>query len=151
MECRRCGRLLTDPKSKAAGIGPVCAAKENIENMQEDLFGDNGQRYDLPFNPESRDIVCKRFPDGKVAFNFPQAIKHHSPTGMEWGYAGSGPADFALNCLLMFVPEGIAREHYQNFKFKFVATLPREGGVIQGSEIRKWLISSIKDANIQVK
>lgn len=26
--CRHCGRVLTDPKSVAAGIGPECAGKE---------------------------------------------------------------------------------------------------------------------------
>lgn len=28
-----------------------------------------------------------------------QRIVYHSPTGFEWGYAGSGPADLALNIL----------------------------------------------------
>lgn len=31
--------------------------------------------------------------------NVPWLVKHHSPTGMNVGYAGSGPADFALNIL----------------------------------------------------
>ena len=29
--CRRCGRELTDPKSEARGIGPICAQHEKRE------------------------------------------------------------------------------------------------------------------------
>ena len=31
--------------------------------------------------------------------NVPHLVVHHSPTGYEWGYGGSGPADLALNIL----------------------------------------------------
>ena len=31
--------------------------------------------------------------------NVPWLVRHHSPTGMNAGYGGSGPADFALNIL----------------------------------------------------
>ncbi len=36
-------------------------------------------------------------------------IVWHSPTGFEWGYAGSGPADLALNLLVDALLEGGAR------------------------------------------
>lgn len=29
--------------------------------------------------------------------NVPHLVAHHSPSGFEWGYGGSGPADLALN------------------------------------------------------
>ena len=59
---------------------------------------------DLPFDPARMDIACRRDPDGTRHFNIRQAIVHHSPTGMEWGHGGSGPADLALNVLALFVP-----------------------------------------------
>ena len=61
---------------------------------------------DLPFDPVTRDIVCRRDPDdaGALHFNIPQRHQHHSPTGFEFGYGGSGPADFALNILALFIP-----------------------------------------------
>lgn len=31
INCRRCGRKLTDPESIAKGIGPVCEGKEELE------------------------------------------------------------------------------------------------------------------------
>jgi hypothetical protein len=45
------------------------------------------------------DVTCTRGPDGTVTCSIPQAHKHHSPTGFEIGYGGSGPADLALNIL----------------------------------------------------
>jgi hypothetical protein len=60
-------------------------------------------RHDLPFDPATGDIVCRRDPDGTKHFNVPRRHVHHSPTGWEWGYGGSGPSDFALNVLALFV------------------------------------------------
>lgn len=61
-------------------------------------------RVDLPFDPIAGDVVCRRDPDGLKRFNVPRRHVHHSPTGMEWGYEGSGPADYALNILTAFLP-----------------------------------------------
>lgn len=57
-----------------------------------------------------------------------RALQHHvkhSPTGFEWGYAGSGPADLA-RCLLIDVlqEDNPAPELYQAFKLAVVAGLP---------------------------
>lgn len=62
-------------------------------------------------------------------------LKHvcrHSPTGIEWGYAGSGPADFALSLLYDHfgrTPEARARAEqiYQAFKVRCIAPLSRHG------------------------
>ena len=37
--------------------------------------------------------------DGNMRAPLRHRIVYHSPTGFEWGYAGSGPADLALNIL----------------------------------------------------
>ena len=100
--CRVCHRPLTNPVSIAAGIGPVCAGgHQSAETPVADE-----DRCDLPFDPKTMDITCRR--DGARPgirhFNIAQRHKHHSPTGMEWGYGGSGPADFALNILALFLP-----------------------------------------------
>lgn len=85
------------------------------------------------------DIIMSRDPDGSPVVNIEQALKLHSPNGFEWGYGGSGPADFALNILLRYTTKEIAYELHQDFKWKFVGALPREGGIIRGSVIRDWL------------
>ena len=61
-------------------------------------------RHDLPLDPATLDVVCRLEPDGTRRFNVPRRHVHHSPTGWRWGYAGSGPADFALNVLALFFP-----------------------------------------------
>ena len=56
-----------------------------------------------------------------------QALRNHSPSGLEWGYAGSGPAQLALAILLDCTgDEDEAVEHYQTFKSAFIAPLGRD-------------------------
>lgn len=48
----------------------------------------------------------------------------HSPTGFEWGYLGSGPAQLAFAILLdHFGDPAPARVFYQSFKFDVIAGL----------------------------
>lgn len=63
----------------------------------------------------------------------------HSPTGFEWGYYGSGPAQLAL----ALVSGVLGREAdlralaaYQTVHLLIVARLPRAGWTIDASEIR---------------
>jgi hypothetical protein len=93
------------------------------------------------------DVVCYRDEDGSAVSNVPRRITKHSPDGFEWGYGGSGPADFALNILSVFIGEKLARKNglYQNFKWKFVSTLPGEGGIIKHDDIREWLRVNMDD------
>lgn len=49
----------------------------------------------------------------------------HSPTGFEWGYRGSGPADLAYSILRAFFGAPFAEAHYQAFKEDVIATIPR--------------------------
>jgi len=86
------------------------------------------------------DVVCSRDAEG-IKTNVPRRIIKHSPTGFEWGYAGSGPADFALNILSVFIGQEKAEGGglYQLFKQDFVTPLPQEGGTIPRAEILKWI------------
>lgn len=135
--CRICGRPLTDPDSVAAGIGPICNEKGEFIMDGNDLFISDS--FDLPFDEQAGDIICRRDPGGAKRFNFNHSIKRHSPSGLEWGYMGSGPADFALNALLMFTTREIAERLHQNFKAEFVAALSADGGTIKGVVIRAWI------------
>jgi hypothetical protein len=51
----------------------------------------------------------------------------HSPTGLEWGYPGSGPAQTALAILADAVGDRLAVPLHQEFKRDFIAGAPREG------------------------
>jgi hypothetical protein len=49
-------------------------------------------------------------------------LVHHSSTGFEWGYLGSGPAQTALAICLEIMPhEWMALALYQSFKHAFVS------------------------------
>jgi hypothetical protein len=66
----------------------------------------------------------------------------HSPTGFEWGYEGSGPAQTALAILADFTEDDeVASRLHQQYKRDVIAGLDRSATsiVIEGSEIRAWL------------
>jgi len=49
---------------------------------------------------------------------------NHSPTGFEWGYGGSGPAQLAFALLLDQTGNvATAREFYQDFKWRVIAKI----------------------------
>jgi hypothetical protein len=68
-----------------------------------------------------------------------QRIVRHSPTGLEFGYGGSGPADCAANVLALILPMKEAWRLHQDFKSAFVARLPRDGGTVEMVEVRAWV------------
>jgi hypothetical protein len=126
------------------------------------------------FNFTDKTIPRPLFETGKVILsrvnnlvhtNVPHLAVQHSPSGFEFGYAGSGPADLALNiCMAAYTQlEGVTGgalkdsdpdtikvwggqkvhravfEMYQDFKFQFIAPVPREGGEIDTAVILKWV------------
>lgn len=78
--------------------------------------------------------------DGKVLPLEPSlAIRDHSPTGFEWGYAGSGPSQLALAILLELYGPTIAQRYYRDFKFQFIAPANQDGFVLSSDDIQAWL------------
>lgn len=68
-----------------------------------------------------------------------QRLVKHSPTGMEFGYGGSGPGDTALNILALVVSPKEANRLHQDFKWAYIAPLPREGGSIRVQDVLDWV------------
>lgn len=66
-------------------------------------------------------------------------IRSHSPSGFNWGYGGSGPAQLALAILLDYFGDRVkAQRLYQSFKFRTVASWPQDKGwKITGAEIEE--------------
>lgn len=61
---------------------------------------------------------------------------NHSPTGLEWGYTGSGPAQLAFAILLdHYGAPGPAFLFYQDFKESVVATWKADRWEITTKEI----------------
>jgi len=61
---------------------------------------------------------------------------NHSPTGFEWGYGGSGPAQLALAILADHLADNQqAIDLHQRFKWNVVAELPRKRWTLTSPEI----------------
>jgi len=83
-------------------------------------------------------------------------VIHHSTSGLEVGYGGSGPADLALSILCDALPNlGFGADYnitifdgecdanafalHQAFKFDFIAPMSRDGGEITMDQIFHWV------------
>ena len=62
-----------------------------------------------------------------------------SPSGIEWGYPGSGPAQLALAILLELVDDETAEWHHQAFKWGFIARLDHDEWTIAVKDVVEWL------------
>ncbi len=63
-------------------------------------------------------------------------LREHSPTGFEWGYGGSGPAQLALALLADHLRDDTrALQLYQAFKRTVIAALPYHGWSLTSQEI----------------
>lgn len=60
-------------------------------------------------------------------------LRNHSPTGLSWGYSGSGPAQLSLAMLCDALEDDeLAQRVYQDFKYVLVSLLPQD---------KSWFIS----------
>jgi hypothetical protein len=83
-------------------------------------------------------------PDGgRTAIAWRLDLVNHSPTGLSWGYGGSGSAQCALAILADFLKNNdeLAVRLHQDFKQRFVARFGDEWK-LTGRSIRKWLVGS---------
>jgi len=63
-------------------------------------------------------------------------LRKHSPTGFEWGYGGSGPAQLALAILTDHLGDDEqALNLYQRFKWQVIAELPYKRWTLTSEEI----------------
>lgn len=150
--CRTCGRVLSNPASVERGIGPVCASREALsqDTDEADEFSDR-----FLAEPDYREEILLVRDGERVYTNVPHLITHHSPDGYEWGHGGSGPADLALNIVEAALRDlghdgeniecwrgGCFREAWrlhQDFKRRFLADMPRSGGVISWEDVAGWV------------
>jgi hypothetical protein len=73
-------------------------------------------------------------------------IRRHSPTGFEWGYGGSGPAQLALALVADCCGATSAVPHiYQKVKAVIVSRLPHDGWKLTEDEIRVVVQNAIID------
>ena len=69
-----------------------------------------------------------------------------SPSGFEWGYGGSGPAQLAIAILAHAYDDAVAGDLYQRFKREIVSELPEEGWTLTKQDLDTWRREVIYDA-----
>lgn len=120
--CDRCGDSVTAERS-ITGDCPHCASRSD----EAVYYGTRGKGV----------AVVTIHQEGKPARTLNHII-HHSPTGLEWGYGGSGPADLALSLLTDACGRKIAWEWHQAFKWDVVAGLA-DSWTLKRSMIQDWV------------
>lgn len=132
MKCARCNRWLkTSVEIEGKLYGKVCARKMGVEGNVIALclgFDPHAPKEGPPSDYlgwRERGIAHAGTRDHLLNPRFDLANK--SPTGFDWGYGGSGPAQLALAILAYHTgDEEFTLQYYQSFKGRVVSTLPRE-------------------------
>lgn len=78
-------------------------------------------------------------------------LRNHSPTGFEWGYGGSGPAQLALAILSDHLGNEKALTLYQQFKEEVITVLPYERWTLRADEIDRAVENIIRDGELLAK
>lgn len=76
--------------------------------------------------PEGARIFVRGADDRERELNLRLDLRNHSPDGVEWGYAGSGPAQAALAICATVAGDETALEVYQQVKDRLIATIPQK-------------------------
>jgi hypothetical protein len=71
------------------------------------------------------------------------SVYNHSPTGMSWGYCGSGPAQLALAILVDHKDKESALPIYHQFMREIVSRFQSTWS-ITGMEIQSWINKELK-------
>jgi hypothetical protein len=77
-------------------------------------------------------------------------LYNHSPTGFEWGYCGSGPAQLALAILADHLADDRqALNLYQRFKWAVITELPKKRWTLNSRDIDR-AIQAVRDQEMVV-
>lgn len=137
--CGACQRPADEHTDADYTARPACASAQVLER--------DDRRLEHPLH----DVIIERTPSGQidtagepitdVTVNVAHRYVVHSPTGFEFGYGGSGPADLALNILGAFVPAVEAWRLHQGFKRHFLVSLDRDRfrHVLPADTIQEWI------------
>jgi hypothetical protein len=148
--CARCNRPLKDPRWREIGYGRICYSKLQAEAAFQTT--DSNQAVGVVPTALKNGYVGLRTKDGLIinqVISGRQVPLHHwvlhSPTGMEWGYGGSGPADLAYSILCTVTDPAIAERYHQAFKWDFVAALNQDRWEIDRHEVERWLAERLRN------
>jgi len=92
------------------------------------------------FRVDGRAVVLNLSDHRRLSPDRSLDVVTHSPSGFEWGYAGSGPAQLTCGLLLDYYDdEPFVREHYIAFRNRVISQLECDGSAacwhLTGKEI----------------
>ena len=103
------------------------------------------------FRVDGRAIVLNLSEHRRLSPDWSLDVINHSPSGFEWGYAGSGPAQLACGLLLDYYDDAqIARKHYIAFRNRVISQFECDGPAacwhLTGEEIDAAMATIIDEA-----
>ena len=104
--------------------------------MREQLIVQTDRVYTIQRTPQG--VVCTV--NGGTASSRPLPLRldlwNHSPTGFEFGYGGSGPAQLALAILADCCGDELAVQYHQAFKWAVIACITGPGASLTATFVR---------------
>ena len=104
--------------------------------MREQLIVQSDRVYTIQRTPQG--VVCTV--NGGTASSRPLPLRldlwNHSPTGFEFGYGGSGPAQLALAILADCCGDELAVQYHQAFKWAVIARITTPGTSLTATFVR---------------
>jgi len=80
------------------------------------------------FRVDSQAVVLNLSEHRRLSLEHSLDLVNHSPSGFEWGYRGSGPAQLACGLLLDYYNDAeVARKHYIAFRNRVISQLECDG------------------------
>ncbi|WP_123539272.1 DUF6166 domain-containing protein [Halosimplex salinum] len=103
------------------------ASSESVSVASSAQFHRDTVEY-VGFRVDGQAVVLNLSEHRRLSLERSLDLINHSPSGFEWGYSGSGPAQLACALLLDYYDdEQAAREHYIAFRNQVVSQLECDG------------------------
>lgn len=139
--CKRCSKIV----ERACQSESEWHDCPNLNEQQRDPA--RIYRGLVPFEMEW-DVFVEEFDDVRK-LNWRLDLANHSPTGLSWGYGGSGPHQCALAILADAVGDELAKLHYHEFCMAKIARFDKnKPWSMNLGEVQAWVtLASIRAAH----
>lgn len=118
------GRDALERPSITGGRGGVATAEQTVYRGRRDPAAPVGDEVEVTVDGEPLD--CR------------YDLLSASPSGFEFGYGGSGPAQLAIALLAHAYSDEFACEYDQCFKREVVSELPEDGWTLTKGDLDEW-------------
>jgi hypothetical protein len=113
-----------DRPSITGGLDSVATTEQTVYRGRRDPTAPVNEEVEVVVDGESLD--CR------------YDLLSASPSGLEYGYGGSGPAQLAVAMLAHAFDDEFACDHYQRFKQEVVSKLPEDGWTLTRRDLDAW-------------